>query len=432
MKNSQTTKHTLPNGLQIHLKEIHTSPLISQWVWYRVGSRNEAPGKTGVSHWVEHMQFKGSSKYPGDELDRLISRHGGMWNAMTYLDWTAYLETMPADKIDLAIDLEANRMEESLFDLNEVEAERTVIISEREGNENIPIFRLDEAVQKAAFKVHAYRNEVIGEKEDLLSMTREDLYQHYREYYSPANAIVCLAGDFDSQAMFEKVAEAYKGIAGRQTRPQAVTQEPWPIEFAHLDVPIPGDTTFIHVAYRAPQASHEDFFAFSVLDSLLAGPSPLNMVGGGGIGNKTSRFYKALVEQNFAVGVGASLQPTVDPYLYDIHVTLHPDKTPEQALEVLDSEIKRIQDTPVTAAEIARAAKQARAQFVYGSENITNQGFWLGYAEMFADYAWFENYVERVGEITPQDVQRIAQKYFDPTRRIEGFGLPKLNGSVAL
>ncbi|NMC79356.1 MAG: insulinase family protein [Chloroflexi bacterium] len=151
------TKVVLANGLTVFLKEIHTAPLISHWVWYRVGSRNEVPGLTGISHWVEHMQFKGTPQFPAGVLDKAISRDGGVWNAFTYLDWTAYFETMPADKIDLALRLEADRMVNSTYEPQEAHSERTVVISEREGNENEPLFRLDEAIQKAAFQSHPYR-----------------------------------------------------------------------------------------------------------------------------------------------------------------------------------------------------------------------------------------------------------------------------------
>ncbi|MEJ2599162.1 MAG: pitrilysin family protein [Anaerolineales bacterium] len=169
------TRDTLSNGLTVLLKEIHTAPLISQWVWYRVGSRNERPGVTGVSHWVEHMQFKGTRRYPPGSLDKAIARLGGYWNALTHLDWTTYLETMPAASIDLVLELEADRMLNSRFDPQDVASERTVIISERQGNENEPLFQLSEAVQKKAFQVHAYRHEVIGDQADLESMQRDDL-----------------------------------------------------------------------------------------------------------------------------------------------------------------------------------------------------------------------------------------------------------------
>ena len=161
------TKTTLSNGLTVLLKEIHTAPLISSWMWYRVGSRDEAPPLTGISHLVEHMQFKGTPKYPASMMDKAISRDGGMWNAFTFLDWTTFFETMPADKIDLALRLEADRMRHSVFDEKEFASERTVVASEREGNENEPLFQFGEAVQQAAFRVHPYHHEVIGDMADI-------------------------------------------------------------------------------------------------------------------------------------------------------------------------------------------------------------------------------------------------------------------------
>ena len=176
------SEYIFTNGLKVLLKEIHTAPLISSWVWYRVGSKDEPSGRTGISHWCEHMQFKGTPQFPASLLDRAISRDGGMWNAFTFMDWTTYLETMPADKIDLGLRLEADRMANSLFDEKEVASERTVVISEREGNENEPAFLLGEAVQNAAFRVHPYHHEVIGDLADLKSMNRDDLYKHYRTF----------------------------------------------------------------------------------------------------------------------------------------------------------------------------------------------------------------------------------------------------------
>src|SRR5512133_686281 len=195
----ETIKTVLPNGLTIHLKEIHSAPIISHWVWYRVGSRDETPGTTGISHWVEHMQFKGTPTFPASVLDKAISREGGVWNAFTHLDWTTYYETLPANKIDLALRLEADRMLNSLYAPDEVTAERTVILSEREGSENEPLFRLGEAVQIAAFKTHSYGHEVIGYREDLLRMGRAELYNHYRSFYNPANALIAISGDFQTE-----------------------------------------------------------------------------------------------------------------------------------------------------------------------------------------------------------------------------------------
>lgn len=426
---SATLQTRLSNGLTIHLKEIHTAPLISHWVWYRVGSRDEKPGKTGISHWVEHMQFKGTPAYPASVLDRAISREGGTWNAFTFLDWTAYYETLPADKIDLGLHLEADRMVNSLFDPRDVESERTVILSEREGNENEPLFRLGEAVQRASFANHPYRHEIVGELEDLRSMSRDDLFGHYRHNYVPNNAIVSVAGDFDTAAMLARLEELYSPLPGGEPVERSLPDEAPLSGEQRLEVHGPGETVYLQVAYRAPAASNPDFFAFSVLDSLLTGPSSLNMFGGGGVSNKTSRLYRLLVEKELAVSISGGLQATIDPFLYDSVATVHPKSSAERILAAYDDEIKRLQDAPVSAAEIARAIKQARALFAYGSENITNQAFWLGYAEMFDTYAWFTDYLDRLAQVTPLDVQRAAQAYLCPERRVVGLYLP--NGEEA-
>jgi zinc protease len=424
---SIVTKTKLPNGLTVHLKEIHNAPIITQWLWYRIGSRNEKPGLTGISHWVEHMQFKGTSLFPAGILDKAISRDGGFWNAFTYLDWTTYFETMPAEKIDLALRLEANRMTGSLLPPEEVESERTVIISEREGSENEPLFRLGEAIQAAAFEVHPYHHEIIGELADLKTITRDDLYNHYRSNYNPANAVLTVAGDFESKAMLSRITELYQDIPGGNLPNRETITEPPTKSEKRVEVKGPGETTFLQIGYHAPAANNPDFFVFTVLDSLLTGPTSLNMFGGGGISNKTSRLYRSLVEKELAVGVNGGLSATIDPYLYDITVTVHPKHKYQPVLKKLDEEIKRIQDTLVSPDEINRAVKQARALFAYGSENITNQGFWLGYAEMFAGYDWFINYVTELGKVSPMDVQRIACEYLRPENRVVGVYLPTQN-----
>jgi zinc protease len=424
------TKVKLSNGLSILLKEMHTAPIISHWVWYRVGSRDEVAGITGITHWVEHMQFKGTPQFPGNVMDRVISRLGGAWNAFTYLDWTTYFETMPADQIDLALKLEADRMTASLFDPAEVASERTVIISERQGNENEPLFRLSEEVQAAAFRVHSYHHEVIGDLADLQTIQREDLYRHYRTYYAPNNAVLVVAGDFRTEQMLARIRELYEPIGEGGLPPRKIRPEPEQSGERSVIVEGPGETTYVQAAYRAPQASHPDFFPYTVLDSLLTGPSSLNMFGGG-ISNKTSRLYRALVDQELAVSVYGGIQATLDPFLYTITMTIHPNSTEEKALAAMQQEIQRLQDDPPPADELARAVKQARALFAYGSESISNQGFWLGFAEMFSGYEWFENYLDNLAAVTPQDVQRIAQTYLRPQKRILGIYKPLQRAELA-
>jgi len=421
-------KITLDNGLTILLKEIHTAPLISQWVWYRVGSRNEQAGKTGISHFLEHLQFKGTPKYPHQFLDHAISRDGGIWNAMTYLDWTTYFETMPADKIDLSLELEVDRMVNNQFKPEEIESERTVILSEREGNENEPTFRLSEAVQKAAFPGHPYQHEVIGESEDIRTISRDDLIQHYRENYHPGNAVLALAGDFNVAEMQSKLKQLYENVTAGAYQPQAIHRDEPPEKETRIVVEGPGETTFLDISYRAPCAIEEDFFTLTVLDSILSGPSSLNMFGGGSISNKTSRLYQQLVEKDLAVSISGGVTATIDPYLFGISATIHPAHTPEESIRVIDEQIRRLQEEKVKMEEIQRAVKQARALFSYGSENITNQAFWMGYANMFADYDWFINYIQQLEQVSAEELQRVAQIYLQPSRRVVGIYQPTSAG----
>ena len=423
MKKNHTAT-TLSNGLRVLLKEIHTAPLISSWVWYRVGSRDEKSGRTGVSHWCEHMQFKGTPQFPSSVLERAVSRDGGIWNAFTYLDWTTFFETMPADKIDLGLRIEADRMINSLFDEKEVTSERMVVISEREGNENEPFFQLGEAVQNAAFRVHPYHHEVIGDLPDLRSMSRDDLYGHYRSFYAPNNAVLSIAGDFDTDDMLNRIRALFEPIPIRPNPDRINRPEPMASGEHRLTVEGPGETTYLDISYHAPAANQADFFPLTVVDSLLAGPSSLNMFGGGGISNKTSRLYKALVEKELAVSVSGGLSATIDPFLYSVVITVHPKSSVDQVLSAFDAEVKRLQDEIIPESEIKRAIKQARALFAYGSENITNQAFWLGHAEMFATYDWFLTYLDKLAKVTPADLQTAARTYLGNKNRVVGIYLP--------
>lgn len=418
------TKITLSNGLLVLLKEIHTTPISSHWIWYRVGSRDEPCGKTGIAHWIEHMLFKGTPRYPASLLDKAISREGGSWNAMTYLDWTTCFETMLADKIDLALNLEADRMVNCVFDPQEVESERTVIISERQGSENEPLFRLSEEVQAAAFRVHPYHHEVIGDLVDLQTMTRDDLYQHYRTYYVPNNAVLAIAGDFNTEEMIQRVRELYEPIPRGDDPPRLNRTEPPQQGERRVTVQGPDDTTYLILAHHVPNSTHPDFIPLTVLDSLLTGPSNLNVFGGG-ISNKTSRLYRALVEGDLAVSISGGVEATIDPFLYNIICIVRPEKTPEQVLQRIEDEIKRLQDTPPPQEEIQRASKQARALFAYGSESISNQAFWMGFSEMFATYEWYLEILNKLAQVTPEDVQRVAQTYLLPRHRVVGVYVPE-------
>jgi zinc protease len=416
------TRHVLDNGLVVLLKEVHSSPLISWWVFYRVGSRDERTGHTGISHWVEHMMFKGTDMFPAGVLDKEVERNGGMWNAQTSFDYTAYFETLPADRIDLAMRAEADRMVNALFDIEETESERTVIISERQGSENNPMFWLGEEVQALAFRVHPYHHTIIGDMVDLETMTRDDLYNHYRTYYAPNNAIVVAVGDFDSAEMLKKIEQHYGGIERRETPPIFQRTEPEQSGERRVRVERPGSTQFIEMMYRTPGVTHEDWFKLSALDSILGGPSG---PGGGNIDNKTSRLYRGLVDSGIAVDVGSHLFMSKDPFAYTITIVVRDDSTLEAAESALDALIEDLKTNPISQAELDKAKKQARAAFAYATENATGQARWLGYAEMLGDYTLFTNFVDRLEAVTLEDVRYAAERYLQRSQRTIGWFVPQ-------
>ncbi|HEX5692280.1 MAG TPA: pitrilysin family protein, partial [Roseiflexaceae bacterium] len=275
-----TTAHTLPNGMLVLTREVHSAPVATCWVWYRVGARNETIGTTGISHWVEHMLFKGTPNIPKGEMDRLIARNGGTFNGFTSNDYTAYFETLPADRIELGLQIESDRMVNSLFDSDEVTSERTVIISEREGHENDPEWWLSEALMAATFQVHPYRNEVIGWKSDLMAMTREELYTHYQTYYMPNNAVLVLVGDFETDAMMGKVEHYFAGLPTGPTLPAFRAFEPEQQGERRVTVRRPGPAQYVQIAYHTPSCRHEDFASLVVLDAVLSGAKPMSFGGG--------------------------------------------------------------------------------------------------------------------------------------------------------
>ncbi len=425
MKQDGVLKTRLDNGLTVLIKETHHAPVAAFWVWYRVGSRNEIPGITGVSHWVEHMQFKGTPRYPPSSLDKLISREGGVWNAMTFYDWTTYYESMPAARIELAIDLEADRMVNSLFAPEEVESERTVILSERSGSENSPTWLLYEQVLGVAFRVHPYRTPVIGERVDLETMTRDDLYSHYRRYYIPNNATAVLVGDVEAGEALATIERLFGPIPAGDPPPEVHRPEPPQYGERRVIVNREGNTAHVQIAYRAYEVTHPDFFALAVLDSILAGASSFNFMSTAYTSNKTSRLYRALVETELAASVGGGMIATIDPYLFTISATVRDGRTCEEVEKAILDEVERAASGEISEEEFEKARKQAKALFAYDSESVSSQGFWLGFAEtLVGDYEWFDAFLDKLMAVTLEDVKRVAADVFHPNRRTVGWYVP--------
>jgi zinc protease len=417
-------KHTLDNGLTVVLKESRRAPVTTFWVWYRTGSRDEVPGITGIAHWAEHMLFKGSEAFPKGEIDTQIGRNGGAMNGFTWLDFTTFFETLPSDRIDLSLRIEADRMVNSLFDPQEIEPERTVIISERQGAENSPTFLLGEEVVGAAFRVHPYHHDTIGDLSDLQTISRDDLWRHYQSYYGPNNAVAVAVGDFEAAEMLARIRERF-GLIPARSQPRPVHRpEPPQRGERRISLEGPGATAYLQAAYHAPAATEPDFFPMLVASSILTGASGMNMFAAGPP-NRTSRLYKALVETELAAGVSGSLPAMLDPFLYDITATVRTGRTLGDVEAALDAEIDRIAREPITEQELHTAIKQAQAQFAYSSESVTNQGFWLGYSSVVADTGWFESFLDRLAAVTVDDVGRVAQTYLARRNRTVGHYVPQ-------
>ncbi len=421
---------TLDNGLRVILREVRERPLVGAWMWYRVGGRNELPGTTGVSHWVEHMLFKGGKRFGKGEITKQISRRGGTLNAFTWIDCTAYFETLPAAEIDLALAIESDRIYDTRIEPEEAEAERSVVISEREGSENFPEFWLREEVQSVAWREHPYRLGVIGPKSDLRAMTRENLYDHYKHYYMTNNATLVMVGDFSTPALLDKIhAEFDKHPAGLTPPALQIEEQPQTGE-RRVTVHRPGPTHYVMLAYHAPEASHVDAAPMVVLSSLLGGASsPIAWGGARGLG-RSSRLYRALIDGEIASSVSSGFELTLDPYLFVVDATLRDGVEPARAEVAILTEIERVQREGIRQDELTRTQRQLHAQVVYSLEGVTNQGFALGFMDLVArDAGAWQTFPEALQKVTSDDVQRVASKYLLERQRTTGWFIPDISAS---
>ncbi len=423
----RTLTTTLPNGLQVILREDHDAPVASFWVWYRVGSRNELPGRTGLSHWVEHMQFKGTPSLAKGQVFRDVSRVGGVLNAFTSHDWTVYFETVPADRLGLSLRIESDRMVNSLFDPAEAESERTVILSERQGAENRPTYLLIEELYGAAYRAHPYRHMVIGYENDLRAISRDDLYGHYRQHYVPNNAVITAVGDFDAPALLREIEDAFGPIPAGPTPPLVLAHEPEQLAERRVTLRRPSATDYLYLAYHVPDASHRDTAALMVLDAVLSGAKGMGFGGGGAMG-RSSRLYRALVATGLARSAGSDAGLSVDPGLLMFGVTGLPGGDTAKVEATLDAELDRLKGELVPDAEFARVRKQLTAQFIYSASGVSSQAYWLGQMAMLGDYRRADTLLDELQAVTPEDVQRVARTYLVPHQRTVGWLHPSQGG----
>jgi len=412
----------LDNGLKVIVQEEHTAPLASVWCWYKVGSKDERPGLTGVSHWVEHMNFKGTTNIPRDQVKGIIEQFGGSWNGYTFIDQTTYLETANRDALDRMLFIESERMANCLYHPDDCESERTVIISELQGGENDPDQLLDQELTATAFKAHSYRHPTIGWLSDLESMSRDDLYGYYRQYYVPNNATLVVVGDVDTDDALRRAEHHFGRIAAGAVATRLHTAEPEQTGERRLTIRRDGTTAYLKVGYHAPAVTDRAFFPLLVLDAVLTGAKGLNLWSSFRVPppQRSARLYRALVERGLAASVSGSLLPTEQPFLYTLSVTATEGSPIERAESALLGELERLRLEGITDEELRRAKSQLRARLVFESDSVTNIAHQLGYFDTIATVDLFSALPERIGAVTVDLVNEAARALLTESNRTVG------------
>lgn len=380
-----------------------------------------------MSHWVEHMNFKGTENIPRDEMKGIVERFGGAWNGYTWVDQTTYLETAGKDALDTLLFIEAERMARGLYEPDECESERTVIISELQGGENDPDQLLDTEVTATAFRAHAYRHPTIGWIDDLRSMTRDDLFGHYRQHYVPGNATLVVVGDVDADEVLRGAEKHFGTIAGTPLPAQTRPVEPQQIGERRVLLEREGTTAYLKIAWHAPAALEPDFFPMLVLDAALTGAKGLNIWSSfrGSPPQRRARLYTTLVERGLASVVSGSLLPTREPFLYSVSLTATEGVSLAALEEAATQEFDRVRAHGLTDDEVARAKRQLRARLVFETDSVTNIAHQLGYFETVTGPGYFESLAARVLAVTAAQVADVAARRLSSDKRTVGWFRPQ-------
>jgi len=407
-------EYQLENGPRVVVVEDHKSPLATFQVWYSVGSRDEPSGKSGISHLLEHMMFKGTRKYGPSMLSRIVQRNGGMDNAHTTKDYTAYFEILPADRIGLAIELEADRMSDLTIDPKQVSSERNVVMEERRLRyEDDPQNSLFEEVVAAAFKVHPYHKPVIGWMPEIESIDRGDLLSYYKTHYSADRATIVVVGDVKADEIVEQIRKHFKTVPHENNNQRPAAAEPEQKGERKVTLRREAELPCIIIAYHTPTFPHEDSYALDVLSTVLSA-------------GKSSRLYQSLVyEKKIALGAFADYSGfNKDPYLFTFFATAAPGKEIGGVEDAVNSEIEKIKETVPTEREIQKAKNQIEASFIMGQDSIYAQAMKYGLFEMLGDWRLMDRYLEGIRKVRPEDVSSAAKKYLTEGNRTVGILIP--------
>jgi zinc protease len=411
---SEVKEYKLENGLKVLIVEAHKAPVATFQVWYRTGSKDEPAGKSGLSHLLEHMMFKGTPRYGPSVFSKIIQKNGGTDNAYTTKDYTVYFELLASDRIMLAFDLEADRMLNLTFDSKEVLSERGVVMEERRLRyEDDPQNSLFEEVVATAYKVHPYQRPVIGWMSDLESIERDDLYKYYKVNYSPDNAVIVIAGDVKADQIIENVNKSFGHIQPGPPRKSTTSSEPDQKGERRILLRREAEMPYILIAYHTPAFPHEDSYALAVLSLILSG-------------GKSSRFYKSLIyEKKIALNVDADYDGfNNDPYLFFLDATVSPGNNTNDVEEALYTEIEKIKKIPPSKEEVQKAKNQIEASFIMEQDSIYLEAMKYGVFEILGDWRLIDRYLEGMRRVTPEDITAVAKKYLREDVRTVGILIP--------
>src|SRR4051812_5409473 len=372
------------------------------------------------------MNFKGTTNIPRDEMKGIVERFGGTWNGYTWIDQTTYLETAGKDALDTLLFIEAERMAHGLYEPQECESERTVIISELQGGENDPDQLLDTEVTATAFRAHPYRHPTIGWIDDLRSMTRDDLFGHYRRNYVPQNATLVVAGDVDTDDVLRRAEAHFGKIDGGPAPTHGRPAEPQQIGERRVLLEREGTTAYLKFAWHAPAARHADFLPMLVLDAALTGAKGLNIWSSfrGAPPQRRARLYTALVETGLASAVAGSLLPTREPFLYSLGFTAMEGVALASLEDAATAAVERVRTGGLADDEVARAKRQLRARLVFETDSVTNVAHQLGYFETVTGPGYLDDLPSRLAAVTTGQVADVAARYLTRERRTVGWFRP--------
>jgi zinc protease len=405
---------TLPNGLKVLLLENHKAPLITFQVWYRVGSRNEAWGKTGLSHMLEHMMFKGTRKISGPEFSRIIQENGGNDNAFTTKDYTAYFENLSADRLQIPIDLESDRMQNLNLREEDFRTERLVVMEERRmRTDDNPQATLMEQLEATAFQVQPYHWPIIGWMGDLTRLTLEDLQKHYQAYYSPANALLVAVGDFQKEALLPAIEKAFGAIPRRDVPAEMNVQDPRQPGERRVVVKREAQLPSLVMGYHVPNLREPDSYVLEVIAALLGQ-------------GKSSRLYESLIwKKQLALGADADYSIlSRDPGLFYLFADPLPGKEVAEVEKALEEEITRLQNEPVEERELQKAKNQLESSFIFSQDSLFVQAMLLARHEIAQDWKAADDYLPAIRKVTAEEIRRVAKLFLVPENRTVGILIP--------